>query len=75
LKEESDAYFPLTTKEFEMVDEVVNEKRREFLSVSGQVLSGVVVGGSAMATPPATGSAQSSAAKEPAVIGYPNKQG
>ena len=57
-----------------MVDKVINEKRREFLRESGQILSGVVVGGLAMAAP-ATGSAQSAAVKEPAVIGYPNKRG
>jgi hypothetical protein len=49
-----------------MVNEV-NEKRREFLRASGQLVSGLVVAGSAMATPPA--------AKEPAVIGYPNRKG
>ena len=32
-----------------MVDEVINEKRREFLRMSAQVLSGVVVGGSSIA--------------------------
>jgi hypothetical protein len=37
-----------------MVDEVINEKRHRFPRASGQVLSGVVVGGSAMPTPPAT---------------------
>jgi hypothetical protein len=37
-----------------MVDEVINEKRHHFLRASGQILPGVVVGGSAMPTPPAT---------------------
>jgi hypothetical protein len=41
------------TKEFEMADEVINKRRREFLKVSGQVLSGVAVGGSVVATLPA----------------------
>ena len=57
-----------------MVDEVVNKKRREFLRASGQILSGVAVVGSSIATP-ATSSTQSTTAKEPAVIGYPNKKG
>lgn len=57
-----------------MVDEVINEKRREFFRASGQVLAGVVIGGSSLATP-ATASAQSTVVKEPAVIGYPNKKG
>jgi fermentation-respiration switch protein FrsA (DUF1100 family) len=56
------------------MDEVMNEKRREFLRASGQVLSGVLAGGSAMATP-GTASARSTAVKEPAVIGYPGKKG
>ncbi len=55
-----------------MADEVINEKRREFLRFSGQVLSGVAVGGSVVATLPATVSAQSAAVEEPAVIGYPS---
>jgi len=58
-----------------MADEVINEKRREFLKVSGQVLSGVVVGGSVVATIPATVSAQSTVVKEPAVIGYLDRKG
>ncbi len=58
-----------------MVDELINKKRCEFLGASGQVLSGVIVAGSAMATPHDTGSAQASAVKEPAVIGYPNTKG
>jgi len=53
-----------------MGDELINKKRREFLGASAQALSGVVVAGSAMATPHDT-----SAVKEPAVIGYPNKKG
>jgi hypothetical protein len=58
-----------------MADELINEKGREFIRVSGQVFSGVgvVVGGSVVATLPATVSAQSTAVKEPAVIGYPNE--
>jgi len=58
-----------------MADEVINEKRREFLKVSGQTLSGVVVGGAVMTALPATAAAQSAAVKEPAVIGYPNRKG
>ena len=38
----------------------------------GRFFSGVVVGGSVVATLPATVSAQSTAVKEPAVIGYPS---
>jgi hypothetical protein len=34
-----------------MVEEVIQEKRREFLSASGQVLAGVVGDGSVMPTP------------------------
>lgn len=44
--------------------ELIDKKRREFLGASAQVLSGVVVAGSAMATPHDT-----SAVKEPAMIG------
>lgn len=58
-----------------MADKGIDEKRREFLKVSGQVLSGAVVAGSVVATSPATVSAQSTAVKEPAVIGYPNTKG
>ncbi len=57
-----------------MADEIVDEERREFLGRSAVVLSGVVAGGSAMAradAPPAP----STAAKEPAVIGYPSQKG
>ncbi|WP_321477357.1 alpha/beta hydrolase [uncultured Paludibaculum sp.] len=50
--------------------ELVSRKRREFLGASAKALSGVVVAGTAMALPHA-----SSAVKEPAVIGYPNKKG
>lgn len=53
-----------------MGDELINKKRREFLGASAQALSGVVVAGSAMATPHDT-----SAVNEPAVIGYPNRKG
>lgn len=53
-----------------MGDELINKKRREFLAASARTLSGVVVAGSARATPRDT-----SAVKEPAVIGYPNKKG
>ena len=58
-----------------MFDRGANKKRRDFLKVSGQVLSGVVVGGSVVATLPAPVSAQSTAVKEPAVIGHPNRKG
>ena len=57
-----------------MADEIIDQKRREFLGTSAVVLSGVVAGGSAMAMP-GTPSAPSSAVKEPAVIGYPNQKG
>ena len=53
-----------------MGDELINKKRREFLAASARTLSGVVVAGSARATPLDT-----SAVKEPVVIGYPNKKG
>jgi fermentation-respiration switch protein FrsA (DUF1100 family) len=53
-----------------MQAELVNSKRREFLGASAKAISGVVVAGAAMAEPH-----DSSAVKEPAVIGYPNKKG
>jgi hypothetical protein len=56
------------------MSEVINQDRRNFLRASGQVLSGAVIGSTATAAP-ATGLAQSTAVKEPAVIGYPNKKG
>jgi uncharacterized protein len=56
-----------------MADETIDQERREFLGRSAVVLSGVVAGGSAMAMPGAA--AASTAAKEPAVIGYPNQKG
>jgi uncharacterized protein len=64
-----------------MADELIDEKRREFLGTSALVLSSVVVGASTIggkAMPQSTGSAArpgSTAAKEPAVIGYPNRKG
>ena len=51
-----------------MVDELMSKKRRNFLRASGQIVTGVVVG----ATP---APAAPTAAKEPAVVGYPNKKG
>ena len=54
-----------------MFDRGANKKRRDFLKASVQVLSGVVAGGSVI-TAPVAGSAESTAAEEPAVIGYPN---
>ena len=52
-----------------MQDRLFNETRRAFLGTSAQALSGVTAA-SAMAAPAGT-----SAVKEPAVIGYPNKKG
>jgi uncharacterized protein len=60
--------------EVNMVNEIVYHRRREFLGTSAAALSGVVAGGSAMATA-GTASAPSTAVKEPAVIGYPNQKG
>ena len=57
-----------------MADEIIDQKRREFLGTSAVALSGVVAGGSAMAMP-GTASAPSTAVNEPAVIGYPNQKG
>ena len=57
-----------------MADEIIDQKRREFLGTSAVALSGVVAGGSAMARA-GTPSAPSTAVKEPAVIGYPNQKG
>ncbi len=64
-----------------MADEIIDEKRREFLGMSALVLSGVVVGGATVgstAMAQATGSTANgrlTPAKEPAVIGYPNRRG
>jgi hypothetical protein len=60
--------------EFEMAEEIVDQKRRAFLGTSAVALSGVVAGAVAPAraeAPPA----RSAAVKEPAVIGYPNQKG
>jgi fermentation-respiration switch protein FrsA (DUF1100 family) len=57
-----------------MADEIIDQKRREFLGRSVVVFSSVVAGGSAMARA-STPSAQSAPVKEPAVIGYPNQKG
>ena len=57
-----------------MAEEMIDQERREFLGTSALAVSGVVAGGSFMATPGAA-SASSSAVKEPAVIGYPNPKG
>jgi hypothetical protein len=51
---------------------IANRQRREFLMASGQLLSGLLVGGSAMA---AAAPDTPAAVKEPAVIGYPSKKG
>jgi fermentation-respiration switch protein FrsA (DUF1100 family) len=56
-----------------MTDEIIDQNRREFLGTSAMAFSGVVAGGSAMAMPE-TASTQSTAVKEPAVIGYPNRK-
>jgi len=53
---------------------LIDQKRREFLGRSAVALSGVVAGGSAMARAD-TPSAQSTAVKQPAVIGYPSRKG
>ena len=57
-----------------MTKEIINEKRREFLGTSALVLSGAVLGGSGMASL-SSARVQSTAVKEPAVIGYPNEKG
>jgi len=57
-----------------MVNEIIDQKRREFLGTSAVAHSGVLAGGSAMAMP-GTASAPSTPVKEPAVIGYPNQKG
>jgi uncharacterized protein len=54
--------------------EIINEQRREFLGTSALVLSGAVLGGSGMASPDSA-RVQSTAVKEPAVVGYPNEKG
>jgi fermentation-respiration switch protein FrsA (DUF1100 family) len=60
--------------EFDMVNEIIDRKKREFLETSAVALSGVVAGGSAMAISTAA-AAPSSTVKEPPVIGYPNRKG
>jgi uncharacterized protein len=55
-----------------MTNEVINEKRREFLGASALVLSTAVVGGSVMTS---TASAQTGVPTEPMVIGYPDLKG
>jgi uncharacterized protein len=57
-----------------MADEIIDQRRREFLGTSAMALTGVVVGGSAMAMPGAA-SPPSTAVRGPAVIGYPNQKG
>jgi fermentation-respiration switch protein FrsA (DUF1100 family) len=61
-------------KESDVANEIINEKRREFLGTSALVLSGAVLGGSGMASSNSA-QAQSTAVKEPAVIGYHNEKG
>jgi len=58
-----------------MTAEAVKETRREFLKMSGQALTGVVVAGSVAVARPAMVSAQFASVKEPAVVGYPNTKG
>jgi fermentation-respiration switch protein FrsA (DUF1100 family) len=57
-----------------MADDIIDQKRREFVGRSAMAVTGVVAGGSAMAMP-GPASAPSAAPKEPAVIGYPNEKG
>jgi fermentation-respiration switch protein FrsA (DUF1100 family) len=57
-----------------MADEKIDQKRRDFLGTSAVVLSGVVAGGSAVARA-GTAAVQSTAPREPAVIGYPSRKG
>jgi len=57
-----------------MANEIVDQKRREFLGRSVVIFSGVVAGGSAMARA-GTPSVRSTAVQEPAVIGYPSQKG
>jgi fermentation-respiration switch protein FrsA (DUF1100 family) len=57
-----------------MADEIIDQKRRAFLGTSTVALSGVVAGAPALARAGTT-PAQSTAVKEPAVIGYPNQKG
>jgi fermentation-respiration switch protein FrsA (DUF1100 family) len=57
-----------------MADEIVDQKRREFLGASALALSGAVAGASVMAKADAI-PALSPTVEEPAVIGYPNQKG
>lgn len=52
----------------------VDKKRREFLGASALVASSGLLGGSGMAAPNSA-RAESTAVKQPAVIGYPNEKG
>jgi hypothetical protein len=61
-------------KGIEMANETINDQRRQFLGTSALVLTGAIAGVSSI-TMPTTASAQFSAAKEPAVVGYPNEKG
>src|SRR5712692_4716688 len=60
--------------EFDMVNEIIDRKRREFLGRSAVALSGVVAGGPVMAAV-ASSNTGSAVVKEPAVIGYPSRKG
>ena len=55
-----------------MANEIIHEKRREFLGASALVLSSAALGGTAMA---ASAGTAAGAVKEPAVVGYPNSKG
>ena len=57
-----------------MTEEVIDSRRREFLGTSAAALTGVVAGGSAVARA-GTAAVQSTAPREPAVIGYPSRKG
>lgn len=63
------------------MSDVIDEKRREFLGMSAVILAGVAVGGATVGSTAmaqgtgTTANARPTPAKEPAVIGYPNRRG
>jgi uncharacterized protein len=57
-----------------MVDQVIDQRRREFLGASAGILTGAFAGGSSMAAS-GTASARPAPARQPAVLGYAGNKG
>jgi fermentation-respiration switch protein FrsA (DUF1100 family) len=64
----------LQTREYAMADRTFDAKRRQFLETTAFALCGAVVASSALVGA-TSASAQSTAAKGPAVVNYPNEKG